>query len=243
MPSPSKPSDFSNLVLTSSSTLCDRFKAALLTLPSKLYDFVNYVLDANGNPSKTFAKDLMSNTGIWSVGDIKASAGSLSSDAWLECNGEAISRTTYADLFTAIGETFGEGDDSTTFNLPDFRAHVPIGVNETSSQASGYSPIALGAQVGSESVEMKESMIAPHSHVNPEMMGFKLWHDEQQGTHLRGRRRDHFGDGRGDAGVSFVQDLFVDAGGSSDGDVEHIPIIQPSIGVRYLIYSGVHSSD
>ena len=50
MPSPSKPSDFSNLVLTSSATLCDRFKAVLLSLPSKLYDLANYILDADGNP-------------------------------------------------------------------------------------------------------------------------------------------------------------------------------------------------
>ena len=39
----------------------------------------------------------------------------------LECNGAAISRITYADLFTAIGTTFGGGDGSTTFNLPDLR--------------------------------------------------------------------------------------------------------------------------
>ena len=52
MASPSKPSDFSSLVLTSSATLCDRFKAVLLTLPSRLYAFVNYVLDSAGMPSK-----------------------------------------------------------------------------------------------------------------------------------------------------------------------------------------------
>lgn len=43
---------------------------------------------------------------------------------WLECNGAAISRTTYADLFSAIGTTWGVGDGSTTFNLPDFRGTV-----------------------------------------------------------------------------------------------------------------------
>ena len=40
---------------------------------------------------------------------------------YLKANGDAISRTTYADLFTAIGTTFGVGDGSTTFNLPDMR--------------------------------------------------------------------------------------------------------------------------
>jgi microcystin-dependent protein len=41
---------------------------------------------------------------------------------WLECNGAAISRTTYATLFAIIGTTFGSGDGSTTFNIPDLRA-------------------------------------------------------------------------------------------------------------------------
>ena len=40
---------------------------------------------------------------------------------WLKANGAAVSRTTYAALFAAIGTTFGTGDDSTTFNLPDLR--------------------------------------------------------------------------------------------------------------------------
>ena len=44
---------------------------------------------------------------------------------WLLCNGDAVSRSTYADLFAVIGTTFGVGDGSTTFNVPDFRGRVP----------------------------------------------------------------------------------------------------------------------
>jgi len=59
---------------------------------------------------------------IWvPVGVIQAFAGSTSPSGWLECDGSAISRTTYADLFAVIGTTFGAGDGSTTFNLPDLR--------------------------------------------------------------------------------------------------------------------------
>ena len=46
---------------------------------------------------------------------------------WLECNGSAISRTTYSSLFAIIGTTFGEGDGSTTFNLPDLRGEFVRG--------------------------------------------------------------------------------------------------------------------
>jgi len=48
---------------------------------------------------------------------------------WLLCNGAAVSRTTYAALFAVIGTTFGVGDNSTTFNLPDYRDRMPIGAN------------------------------------------------------------------------------------------------------------------
>ena len=43
-------------------------------------------------------------------------------DGWLICDGSQVSRTTYSDLFSVIGTTFGSGDGSTTFTLPDLRA-------------------------------------------------------------------------------------------------------------------------
>lgn len=46
---------------------------------------------------------------------------------WLDADGSAVSRTTYAALFSAIGTTFGVGDGSTTFNLPDMRGEFPRG--------------------------------------------------------------------------------------------------------------------
>lgn len=54
-------------------------------------------------------------------GAVMAFARSTPPYGWLECNGQAVSRTTYADLFAAIGTTFGAGDGSTTFNVPDLR--------------------------------------------------------------------------------------------------------------------------
>lgn len=49
---------------------------------------------------------------------------------WLLCNGQAVSRTTYADLFALVGTVFGAGDGSTTFNVPDMRGSVPIGAGQ-----------------------------------------------------------------------------------------------------------------
>ena len=46
---------------------------------------------------------------------------------WLVCDGSAVSRTTYADLYDLIGDTYGSGDGSTTFNVPDLQTAAPIG--------------------------------------------------------------------------------------------------------------------
>lgn len=58
---------------------------------------------------------------------------------WLLCNGQAVSRTEYAQLFNTIGTAFGQGDGFTTFNLPDLRDRVPIGkdTNDTDFDTLG----------------------------------------------------------------------------------------------------------
>lgn len=53
------------------------------------------------------------------VGVVQAFAGATTPQGWLLCDGSAISRTDYADLFAVIGTTYGSGDGSTTFNLPN----------------------------------------------------------------------------------------------------------------------------
>lgn len=58
---------------------------------------------------------------------------------WLECDGAAVSRTTYAALFTAIGTTWGAGDGSTTFNVPDLRGEFVRGWDHGKGTDSGRS--------------------------------------------------------------------------------------------------------
>lgn len=61
------------------------------------------------------------------VGGMMPYGGSSAPDGWLLCDGTAVSRTTYAKLFSKLSTTFGVGDGSTTFNLPDMRQRFPIG--------------------------------------------------------------------------------------------------------------------
>lgn len=64
------------------------------------------------------------------AGAVQAFARAAPPTGWLRCNGAAVSRTTYNKLFTAIGTTFGAGDGSTTFNLPDLRGEFIRGLDD-----------------------------------------------------------------------------------------------------------------
>lgn len=63
------------------------------------------------------------------IGAIQAFGGETAPEGWLICDGSVVSRETYSDLFKVIGITYGSGDGSTTFNLPDLRGNVAIGVS------------------------------------------------------------------------------------------------------------------
>jgi len=61
------------------------------------------------------------------VGRIEAFAGSTPPAGWLLCDGTAVSRSTYAQLFALIGTTYGAGNGSSTFNLPNAKGRVLVG--------------------------------------------------------------------------------------------------------------------
>ena len=64
------------------------------------------------------------------VGSVYTFAGATVPTGWLKCNGALLSRTTYAALFAVIGTTYGAGDGSTTFALPDLRGEFVRGVDD-----------------------------------------------------------------------------------------------------------------
>jgi len=90
---------------------------------------------------------------ICPVGSVLAYAGSSAPTGWLLCNGQAVSRTTYSLLFAAISTTFGAGNGSTTFNVPDLRNKFAVGVGTT-----GFT-VALGGTGGT-----KDAIVVSHTH-------------------------------------------------------------------------------
>jgi len=90
---------------------------------------------------------------------------------WLLCQGQAVSRTTYSGLFSVLGTTYGAGDSSTTFNLPDLRGRVPMGAGTGRNVADSADLTArtLGAKVSdAETVTLTsaQSGVPAHSHAN-----------------------------------------------------------------------------
>jgi microcystin-dependent protein len=70
------------------------------------------------------------------TGTITSYAGSTSPSGWLLCDGAAVSRTTYASLFAALSTTYGAGNGTTTFNVPDLRGRMPIGAGNDATVAN-----------------------------------------------------------------------------------------------------------
>jgi microcystin-dependent protein len=99
---------------------------------------------------------LVNDDGVYAYGqlgvsDLKISARSADHERWLKCDGRAVSRTTYATLFSIITTTFGIGDGVSTFNIPNFIDTVPVG-------AGGL--VGVGGAVGSNT-----STNLSHNHV------------------------------------------------------------------------------
>lgn len=118
------------------------------------------------------AVNAMISAGGIPTGALTPFAGSSAPTGWLLCYGQAVSRTTYADLFAVIGTTYGSGDGSTTFSLPDMRGRVAAGrdnmggttAGRITSAGSGIVGTTLGAAGGAQTHTLTTAQIPSHTH-------------------------------------------------------------------------------
>lgn len=130
---------------------------------------------------KTFLDDAdaaaaRSTLGITQIpsGSLMPYAGVAAPSGWLLCAGQAVSRTTYADLFTVLSTTYGSGDGSTTFNLPDLRGRAIFGrddmdgtaANRITNAVSGITGTTLGAAGGDQSLATHTHTASQASHTH-----------------------------------------------------------------------------
>lgn len=92
------------------------------------------------------------------TGAILAFAGAAVPSGWLICDGTAVSRVTFAALFGILGTAYGAGDGINTFNLPNLRGRVPVGLDGTAEFN------ALGAVGGEKAHTLTEPEVPAHNH-------------------------------------------------------------------------------
>lgn len=106
------------------------------------------------------------------VGEVVDYTGSAAPSLWLLAFGQAISRTTYSSLFIVVGTTFGAGDGSTTFNVPDYRGRISVGKDDMGGSTAGRITVAgcgvngttLGAVGGAQTHTLTTAQLSVHSH-------------------------------------------------------------------------------
>jgi microcystin-dependent protein len=88
---------------------------------------------------------------------------------FLECDGAAVSRSTYSALFAVVGTTYGAGDGASTFNLPNLADNVAMGKSGTKALAStgGANTVAASGTVGGSTANasLSTAQLASHNHL------------------------------------------------------------------------------
>ena len=105
------------------------------------------------------AGDIRGPIGVGPTGSIMMFGGSSAPADWLICDGSAISRSTYDDLFAIIGTSYGAGDGSTTFNLPNLKGRVPVGRDAAQTEFD-----TLGETGGSKTHTLTSGEMPSHTH-------------------------------------------------------------------------------
>lgn len=121
-------------------------------------DALNEIIGILGaDPSGGFADISAAMLNLLPVGAMVMHGSTTAPSGWLACEGQEINRTTYSRLFAVIGTSFGAGNGTTTFNVPDLRGRVPTGVDAGDTAFN-----AIGEKGGN-----KNAAVISHNHAGP----------------------------------------------------------------------------
>jgi len=164
LPSPVTPSQFCDAVPSANADLCTRL-TRFFNVVNLLCDFFSFFLNVDGTISEQAITEITQTT--TPTGSYLWAATTNVGDGYLLCNGAAVSRTTYANLFAAIGTRYGIGDGSTTFNIPNGggRSHMAAGTGDNGSGGALTNRDINTKFVGEETHLQTISEMPSHHHV------------------------------------------------------------------------------
>ena len=157
------------------------------------------------------------------LGQVILFAGNFAPRGWALCDGRLLSIAQHTAVFSILGTTYG-GNGTTTFALPDLRGRVPVGAG----QGAELTRIVEGETVGTESVTILHSNMPPHSHQ------LRCSNEFASDDHPGGR---FLGASPGDRGFydENANTTMNPASLSVEGGGQPISIMQPSLGMNYII--------
>lgn len=134
MPLPAQFDSICDSVVSPSSPICSRFEA-LLRIPEVLCEFRNWGFNEAGSAVSDEFKAMFLAVFV-PTGSVFHLAGNSVPAGFLACNGQLVSRTTYAALFAVVGTLYGAGDGVSTFAVPDMGAKFAMGSNGSNAVAT-----------------------------------------------------------------------------------------------------------
>lgn len=127
------------------------------------------------------------------AGAVMPYAGSTAPSGWLLCDGTTVSRTTYANLFTAIGVTYGSGNGSSTFTLPNLTGRFPIGLDASDSNMDAMGETGGRKSVTGTDLPSHYHTMSAHTHSYGD-----IYYSESGGSDIAGLGTSHVGSGDSD---------------------------------------------
>ena len=152
---------------------------------------------------------------------------------FLECNGQTVSRSTYSALFAIVGTTYGAGDGSSTFLVPDLQNNVAVGKSNNKALAStgGANTVAATGNIGGSTANatLSNSQLASHSHGLTLPAGGDGSNVKAMGNNRQGNLNANFNTNNSGSGSGHSHNMSANFTGDSTS------VLQPYLTVIYII--------